>query len=50
MTRQYKTMQTQLESRIQFLESQVRKLQSELSKYLSLCKIMIMHIQTYTED
>jgi len=30
MTRQYKTMQTQLESRIQFLESQVRKLQSEL--------------------
>ena len=33
MTRQYKTMQTQLESRIQFLEAQVRRLQSELGKH-----------------
>ena len=30
LTRQYKTMQTQHESRIEFLESQVRRLQHEL--------------------
>ena len=30
MARQYKTMQTQMEARIDFLESQVKRLQTEL--------------------
>lgn len=32
LTRQYKTMQTQMEGKIDFLESQVKKLQAELGK------------------
>ena len=32
LARQYKTMQAQMEARIDLLESQVRKLQAELGK------------------
>lgn len=40
MTRQYKTMQMQLENRIEVLEGMMRKLQLELGMYVSYCNIM----------
>ena len=38
MTRQYKTMQMQLENRIEVLEGMMRKLQGELGMYIGYFK------------
>ena len=44
LTRQYKTMQAQLESRIEFLESHVKRLQTNLGEYSSLYHYSLQHV------